>query len=110
MLRRLPTPTGKFMISFTTRAIDIETLSKNIETRLCEIGHLVPNQFPVTQREMKRAGKTCGIYFCVHGPRSVKLTAICDFVKNTIIYYGSDGIRKESESVVLNHLGRKLAA
>jgi len=98
------------MISFTTRAIDFDTLTTNIERRLCEIGHLVPDQFPMTKREVIRGGKACGLYFCVHGPRSVKLTAICDFVKNTIIYYGSDGVRAESETIVLNHLRRQLAA
>ena len=98
------------MISFTTRAIDLTSLSKLVENRLCEIGHLVPNQFPVTQREVLRNGKACGLYFCVHGPRSVKLTAICDFMKNTIIYYGSDGIRADSESVVIQHLARRSAA
>ena len=92
------------MISFTTRTVDLDTLKRNVEHRLCELGQLVPDQFPMTQREVVRDGKTCGIWFCVHGPRSVKLTAICDFMKNTIIYYGSDGIRKESEQVVVRHL------
>lgn len=98
------------MISLTTRAIDLKTLNKMIENRLCEIGHLVPNQFPMTQRDVIRGGKACGLYFCVHGPRSVKLTAIVDFMKNTIIYYGSDGIRKESESIVIRHLAPSAAA
>ena len=56
----------------------------------------------MTQREVVRAGKTVGVYFCLHGPRSVKLTAICDFFKNTVIFYGSDGIRRESMPVRVN--------
>ncbi|MFG0261569.1 MAG: hypothetical protein ACF788_04185 [Novipirellula sp. JB048] len=60
---------------------------------------LESKQFPMTQREVIRGGKTCGMYFCLHGPRSVKLTAICDFQKNSIIYYGSDGIRRESTTL-----------
>jgi len=31
----------------------------------------------------------------------VKLTAICDFSKNTVIFYGSDGIRRESLHVAV---------
>jgi hypothetical protein len=85
-----------FMIGFTPPRIDYATLCGNVERRLCELGHLEPNQFPMTQREVVRAGKTVGVYFCVHGPRSVKLTAICDFHKNNVIFYGSDGIRRES--------------
>jgi hypothetical protein len=87
------------MINFSSPAIDFEKLCQNIEQRLCELGHLEPNQFPMTQREVVRGGKAVGIYFCLHGPRSVKLTAICDFLKNTIIYYGSDGIRKDRQKV-----------
>ena len=84
------------MIALTTRKVDYETLCSTVEKRLCDLGHLVDNQFPMTQREVMRAGKTVGVYFCVHGPRSIKLTAICDFTKSTIIFYGSDGIRRES--------------
>ena len=87
------------MIAFSPRKFDFEKLSRTVERRLCELGHLEPQQFPMTQREVVRAGKTCGIYFCVHGPRSVKLTAICDFARNTLIFYGSDGIRRESMSL-----------
>lgn len=87
------------MIGLTPRKIDYASLCLTVERRLCELGHLEPNQFPMTQREVLRAGKTVGVYFCVHGPRSVKLTAICDFFKNTVIFYGSDGIRRECMSI-----------
>jgi hypothetical protein len=90
------------MIGFTTKAMNFEALSKRVEQRLCEIGHLLSGQFPMTQREVVRSGKVVGIYFCVHGPRSVKMTAICDFRKDQIIFYGSDGIRKESTPVKFN--------
>lgn len=89
------------MIGFTPHKIDFATLCAKVEKRLCDLGHLVPSQFPMTQREVIRAGKTVGVYFCVHGPRSVKLTAICDFTENTVIFYGSDGIRRESVQVAV---------
>jgi|GEM_PF-791474 hypothetical protein len=84
------------MIGLTTQKIDYSSLCKTIEEKLCELGHLVPDQFPITQREVIRGGKPVGIYFCLHGPRSVKLTAICDYPRNTVIFYGSDGVRRES--------------
>ncbi len=87
------------MIAFSPRMIDFDTLCCTVERRLCELGHLEPEQFPMTQREVVRGGKRCGVYFCVHGPRSVKLTAICDFQHKTLIFYGSDGIRHESMPV-----------
>ena len=74
------------MIGFNTQPLDFTTLSNKIEHRLCELGQLVPNQFPMTQREVVRGGKTVGVYFCVHGPRSVKLTAICDLVKKVVVF------------------------
>ena len=84
------------MIGFTTKAMNLELLCERVEHRLCELGHLLCGQFPMTQREVIRGGKVVGVYFCVHGPRSVKMTAICDFKQKKIIFYGSDGIRKES--------------
>lgn len=89
------------MIGLNSRKIDYSTLCSTIEKRLCALGHLEPHQFPMTQREVNRGGRTVGVYFCVHGPRSVKLTAICDFIQNTVIFYGSDGIRRESMRVSL---------
>ena len=89
------------MIALSPGKIDFDNLCLKVERRLCELGHLEPHQFPMTQREVVRNGKTCGVYFCVHGPRSVKLTAICDFTQNTVIFYGSDGIRRESVSVAV---------
>jgi len=84
------------MIGLSAHKIDFDTLRTSVERRLCEIGHLEHNQFPMTQREVNRGGKPCGIYFCVHGPRSVKLTAICDLARKLVIFYGSDGVRRES--------------
>ncbi|TWU45542.1 hypothetical protein Q31b_07160 [Novipirellula aureliae] len=84
------------MICATPVRLDLDTLCGKIEHKLCELGHLEPKEFPMTHREVVRGGKLCGLYFCLHGPRSVKLTAICDFTKSLIIYYGSDGIRRES--------------
>jgi hypothetical protein len=90
------------MIGLSPRKFDYTTLCTTIEKRLCQIGHLETNQFPMTQREVVRGDKTVGVYFCLHGPRSVKLTAICDFYKNTVIFYGSDGIRQESMPIGMN--------
>ena len=87
------------MIGLSPKTMEFPTLCLRVEQRLCEIGHLVSGQFPMTQREVVRGGKTVGVYFCVHGPRSVKMTAICDFNKKQVIFYGSDGIRKESMPV-----------
>jgi len=40
-----------------------------------------------------RAGKPCGIYFCLHGPRATKFTAIWETDRNQVLFYGSRGER-----------------
>lgn len=90
------------MIAVTRPKMDFSKLCITIEERLCDLGHLVPNQFPMTQREVIRAGESVGVYFCVHGPRSVKLTAICDFVKKTVVFYGADGLRRDSMPISIS--------
>jgi hypothetical protein len=40
-----------------------------------------------------RAGRPCGVYFCLHGPRSVKFSAIWDAENNYVLFYGSTGER-----------------
>ena len=90
------------MIGVTPPKMDFPKLCTTIEQRLCDLGHLVPNQFPMTQREVIRAGESVGVYFCVHGPRSVKLTAICDFVKKTVVFYGADGLRRDSMPISIS--------
>ena len=73
-----------------------ERFHQRVEERLCELGNLVSGQFPMTHRPVMKGRRNVGTYFCVHGPRSVKLTAIHDRVRNEILYYGSDGVRRES--------------
>lgn len=84
------------MIGITLQSLDLSQMRQHVEHKLCELGHLEPQQFPLTQREVVRRGKTCAIYFCLHGPRSVKLTAIADLKSESLVFYGSDGVRRET--------------
>jgi len=90
------------MIGLTPPETDFSTLCSTVEQRLCELGQLVPDQFPMTQREVIKGGKTVGVYFCLHGPRSVKLTAICDHAKKVVVYYGTDGLRRDSMPISMH--------
>ena len=51
------------MIGLSSQKIDYSSLCMTIEEKLCYLGHLEPNQFPVTQREVIRGGRTVGVYF-----------------------------------------------
>lgn len=84
------------MIGLSLPAMDMSKVRKHVEHKLCELGALEPAQFPLTQREVVRRGKRCGFFFCLHGPRSVKLTAIADLKTRSLVFYGSDGVRRET--------------
>jgi hypothetical protein len=87
------------MIGLTTPTVSFQRFCQHVESRLCQLGQLEPGQFPMTRRPVLRGGKSCGVYFCVHGPRSVKLTAVYDHRRKTTIYYGTDGVRKAQEPI-----------
>ncbi len=76
---------------------DLRTL---VYEALCNHEQLEPGSFPMTERILVRSGKPCGVYFCLHGPRSVKYTAIWETERNTILFYGSAGERFQKTTLV----------
>jgi hypothetical protein len=80
-------------------SIDLQNLRRIVQQKLCEIGMLELDQFPMTERSVLKSNRVCGVYYCLHGPRSVKLTAIADFERSCLICYGSDGSRSVEEKL-----------
>ena len=72
---------------------DLSKLRHFVQSRICDHNHLEIGAFRMTERILMRGGHPCGIFFCVHGPRSVKFTAIWETERNTILFYGSCGER-----------------
>jgi hypothetical protein len=72
---------------------NLDNLREYVNEVLCEHNQLEIGAFPITERILVRGGKPCGIYFCLHGPRAVKFSAIWETNQNTILFYGSDGER-----------------
>jgi hypothetical protein len=72
---------------------NLDDLRQYVHERICDQNELVVNYFQVTERMLVRHGKPCGIFFCLHGPRSVKFTAIWETDRNRILFYGSNGER-----------------
>lgn len=85
------------MIGYSSQTVTFDQFCQHVEKQLCRLGQLENGQFPMTRREVSRGGKVCGFYFCIHGPRSVKLTAVYDQRQKTTIYYGTDGVRRSQE-------------
>ncbi len=72
---------------------NLEQLREYVELTLCEHEQLEPGAFPLTEQVLMRSGRPCGVYFCLHGPRAVKFSAIWETDANTVLFYGCDGQR-----------------
>ena len=65
----------------------------------------------MTQRLLLRNRRPCGIYFCLHGPRNVKLTAIWETDRNSILFYANNGHRYQTIRLAgAGHLRESLLA
>ena len=72
---------------------NLENLRTYITETLCHHDQLEPNAFRMTERMLVRGGEPCGMFFCLHGPRHVKFTAIWELERNTVLFYGPGGER-----------------
>ena len=80
----------------TAQALDIQTLHDlrtYVYENICEHNELEPGIFQMTERLLTRGGKPCGVFFCLYGPRSVRLTAIWETDRNSLLFYDSAGER-----------------
>ena len=67
-----------------------------IHDELCQRNQLVPEAFPITERVLTKRGSPCGMFFCLHGPRSVRFTAVYDMFEAKVLFYDSNGQRTGS--------------
>ncbi len=86
------------MVSKTVSTIaSLDDLKYYVYETLCRDHELLMNAFPTTETLLKRGQKqdspSCGIMFCLHGPRAVKMTAIWERQKNRVLFYGPSGRR-----------------
>ena len=81
------------MLASTLKILSLNELRRYVHETLCEHEQFQPGAFPMTERLLTRGGRKCGMYFCLHGPRSVKCTSIWETEKNSILFYGNDGER-----------------
>ena len=62
----------------------LEIVRQFVRDELCEKNQLERDAFEMSQRVLIRKGNPCGLYFCIHGPRSVRLSAVWDLQKEAI--------------------------
>jgi hypothetical protein len=71
----------------------LDDLRTYVFRTLCEHDHLDPQQTPLMQGVIKRAGRPCGLFFHVQGPRLLKTYALWAGEENRILFYDSTGAR-----------------
>jgi hypothetical protein len=71
----------------------LEDLRRHVLRVLCAHDQLDPNQTPLHQAVITRAGKPCGLFFQVKGPRLLKVYAVWAGEENRILFYDSTGLR-----------------
>lgn len=71
----------------------MDDLRNFVHVALCRKENLLEHHFPMTELELKRQEALCGLQFILHGPRSVKLTAVWDAVRNEVLMYDVVGKR-----------------
>jgi hypothetical protein len=81
------------MLTTCNHLQSLDNLREYVNETICNHEQLEIGAFQMTERILVRGEQPCGIYFCVHGPRQVKITAIWETDHNTILFYGASGER-----------------
>lgn len=83
------------MVTQTTEAIEsLADLKYFVYQTLCRDHELLMNAFPTTETLLRRGkNHSCGMMFCLHGPRAVKFSAIWERERNRVLFYGPNGKR-----------------
>lgn len=72
---------------------NLNDLRNFITETLCEREQLEIGAFPLTEQVLRQRKQPIGMYFCLHGPRSVKFSAVWDALRNIVLFYGANGER-----------------
>ena len=71
----------------------LDNLRDFVHNTLCDKENLLAEITSMTQRELSRRGRQCGLQFALQGPRSVRLGAIWESDHNQVYFYDTRGTR-----------------
>jgi len=71
----------------------LDDLREYVNETLCEHYQLDLDAFRMSERLLLRGNRPCGIYFCLHGPRAVRFSAIWESDRNQVLFYSATGER-----------------
>jgi hypothetical protein len=81
-------------MSYTAQRIDtLDNLRRYVSQIICDHEQLDPDAYVMTELVLTRSGVPCGRYYCLHGPRATKYSAIWVSDRNTVLFYDSTGER-----------------
>lgn len=100
IINSLLVPTGMEntpnMMSASLHQERLQTIREFVREEICEKNQLEKNAFHMSERVLVKKGEPCGFFFCVYGPRSVRLTAVWDLHRGSVFFYDSLGRRSAS--------------
>jgi hypothetical protein len=71
----------------------LDELRRFIHKTLCAKENLLVDKFTMTEVRLTRHNQSCGIQFCLRGPRNVRLAAIWAADQNMLYLYDARGER-----------------
>jgi hypothetical protein len=71
----------------------LEELRRHVLETLCAHDSLDPGQTPFFQAPVTRAGKPCGLFFQIQGPRQVRTYALWAGEEDKVLFYDGTGTR-----------------
>lgn len=78
---------------------NLQVVREYVRDALSMQNRLERDAFPMAENMVTRKGSPIGFYYCMYGPRSVRLTAVWDLLKEEIFFYDSLGRRATSQPV-----------
>lgn len=88
-----------FMCETLDEVRTLDDLRAYIHHILCQKENLLADQFRMSEMQLMRRGRVCGLQFSLQGPRSVRLGAIWASDHNVIYFYDAKGERYRKERV-----------
>ena len=88
------------MVESRARIHNYEQILHYVTETLSQVEHLKPDRTQLKLELLTRGGQPCGVFFCLQGPRDVRLTAIWETESNSILFYGSRGERVQRTRLV----------
>ncbi len=75
----------------------LDALRAYVHATLCRKENLLADQFHLSELQLVKRGRPCGLQFILQGPRSVRLGAIWAADHNVIYLYDAQGVRYAKE-------------